>query len=60
MSIKEIWLILTFCLFIVIACYSFCKIVGDGQKLYRALAGFIWLALCGAWIGLLAYLVITL
>ena len=60
MSIKEIWLILTFFLLIVIACYGFDKIVGNGQKAYRVLAGFIWLVLCGAWIGLLAYLIMTL
>ena len=57
MSIETIWLILTFCLLAVIACYGFFVIVGDGQKYYRALAGFIWLALCGAWFSLLAYLV---
>ena len=57
MSIEEIWLILTFFLMVVIACYIFDKIIGDGQKGYRALAGFIWLALCGAWFGLFAYFV---
>ena len=57
MSIEAIWLILTFCILAVIACYGFYVIIGDGQKYYRALAGFIWLALCGAWFGLFAYFV---
>ena len=59
MSIKEIWLILTFVLMAVIACYGFCKIVGDGQKLYRVLAGFIWLISCASWFVIFAYFVTT-
>lgn len=57
MSIEEIWLILTFCLLTAIASYGFSVIIDDGQKRYRALAGFIWLVLCGAWFALFAYFV---
>lgn len=51
MSIENavIWLITTFCLLAVIACYGFNKIVGDGQKYSRVIAGFIWITLCATW-----------
>lgn len=44
MSITTIWLILTFCILAVIACYGFSVIIGDGQNiLVQSQALFGWL-----------------